>query len=383
MKQLSQTNIALIELLRSAVNDCPTDVSLLRGTDFDAVLKLSDEQSLSALAALGAIRLNGSGLMTPEQEKTWSERKNNSVRRNIMLDAERRRICDAFAARQIPYMLLKGSVMQRYYPVYGTREMADTDILSDESRMADVRDVMVSLGYNVTTYEESHHDTYDKEPIYNVEVHRSLFPANTELFCLYYENVSERLHPTDDSPYAYAFSAEDFYVFLIAHACKHLKEEGGTGLRTLTDILLVCRGEQLDRAYIERELTALDILADELAMRRLAEHIFSAEAMPALSDDERELLQFMLNAGSYGSYEQKIASRIGGISAGSGKAKTSDKLKYLWNRVFLKPELYRYSHPFFYKHKIARPILPFYRAVLGVTTQRSKAKNELNAVKKS
>ena len=67
----------------------------------------------------------------------------------------------------------------------------------------------------------------------------------------------------------------------------------------------------------------------------------------------------------------------------SSKAKTSDKLKYLWNRVFLKPELYRYSHPFFYKHKIARPILPFYRAVLGVTTQRSKAKNELNAVKKS
>lgn len=114
--------------------------------------------------------------------------------------------------------------------------------------------------YTVKEYNKSNHDEYEKPPIYNFEMHVSLFPGTYKERTEQYENAKERLLPVDGTAYQFAFTPEDFYVFVLAHAHKHYSHSG-TGIRTLADIYVMDRhlGGIMDRDEVEQKLTQLGI----------------------------------------------------------------------------------------------------------------------------
>lgn len=110
------------------------------------------------------------------------------------MDTERHQLEKEFAKNGIWYMPLKGSILKDWYHKFGMREMADNDILFDEKKRNDVKQIFQNRGYTVESYGKINHDAYEKPPIYNFEMHVELYLELYEKFHEKYINVKQRLN---------------------------------------------------------------------------------------------------------------------------------------------------------------------------------------------
>lgn len=287
--------------------------------DLDAIYEMCQHNSLTAMVCEA---LQQSGI---EVDQKWKDAYAKSLRKNMLLDAERSKIFDMLDKNKIWHIALKGVHMKNFYPSMGMRQMADNDILYDSSRQNDVTSIFTELGYNADSIGKSHHDVYFKEPIYNFEMHTSLMGKYSEMYD-YYKNIKDKLLPVDGKTYEYRFKDEDFYIYMTAHAFKHYSG-GGTGLRTLIDyyVYLNKKERDLDWVYVHKECEKLKISDFEKDMRTLSAHAFKRDL--CLTDNEWDLLRYLLFSGTYGTLENSIKHKAETIGADS-------KLKYMLVRIF-------------------------------------------------
>ena len=169
MEKETKTAKALIDLLSSHVSGNAKPLS--EDVSVDGICHLAKKHGLLALAASA---LEKTGQST---EKT-REYKARAIRKIMLLDAERAAISAELSKREIPHIPLKGVLLKELYPSLGDREMSDNDILVDESRRHEVREIFVARGYEVKSFGGAHDDVYMKPPVYNFEMHVSLFSEN-------------------------------------------------------------------------------------------------------------------------------------------------------------------------------------------------------------
>lgn len=333
----------------------------------------------------------------------WEKDMAKAVRKVILFDAERARILSFMEQRGIWYLPLKGIILKKFYPSVGMRQMSDNDILFDEAFAEQVREYMVSLGYEVISFGEGNHDVYEKEPVYNFELHRALYgAAHDNNWEQYYRDVKERLIREEGSSYGYHMKPEDFYIYIMCHGYKHY-QGGGTGIRTLLDfyVYLESLHSEMDFAYIEKECETLGLSEFEKRNRALCRKVFgdnafaelpAEERVPdtaahttkeiitkALSQEELDMLQYYMTSGVYGTFDRRIENNVKKYSKNGG----SSKLRYVIKRIFPGMETYQY-YPFFYKHKWLLPVCWLYR-LLRVVFQRERRERilrEADAVRK-
>lgn len=170
--------------------------------------------------ALVGTTLKRAGVVLP---KYWEERMVKAVRKVILFDAERKKLCAWMDREHIWYLPLKGIVLKEYYPSVGMRQMSDNDILFDADAWERVEKHMISEGYEAEAVGKGNHDVYQKPPVYNFELHRSLYgKGHDESWVEYYSDIKNRL--LSDKPEGscgYHMSDEDFYIYIISHAYKH------------------------------------------------------------------------------------------------------------------------------------------------------------------
>ena len=264
--------------------------------------------------------------------------------------------------------------MKDYYPRYGMREMSDNDILCDSSRMAEVREIMESLGYTCEHYGKWNHDTYQKPPTLVFEMHHSLFvQGEMPAFDRYYAGVFDRLIHRDGCEYA--FSDEDFYLYLLAHGYKHFSHNG-TGLRFLLDIYVYLQTHPgMDSDRIARELEKLGLTEFEQRSRELAVKLFG---FGELDDRDREWLTHFMDSSLYGSVRQGEYNML--TRQLKGRDTKSAKRKYLFDRVFLRGEALKKEYPFFARHRCLLPFLYLYRPFKGLFTHPKGIVHEIKNV---
>ena len=370
-------------LMRCALCDHSPDPKALQDTDFDAIYDFSRFHGVTALIAHALEKMSESDCpLTQEQKAKYKEAKYQIVSRFVRQKAEAQRICAACEKAAIRYMPLKRILIRDYYPAH-LREMGDLDILIDEARCEDARQIMLDMGYTVQHYGELYHDTYYKSPIYHVELHKGLFhPEAQPVFARYYDHVFDRLTKVDGKKYEYAFTKEDFYIFMVAHAVKHLNGPG-TGLRTLSDTFLYERREQLDEDILSQAFRELAITEEVGMLRRIAMTVFDTDTdlteLP-LNEKERKMLEFILKSGIHGTYSHVILKRYRVMN--NGQNTKIGKLRYIRSRMRLTPEQMKKKYPFFYEHKWSRPFLVFRRLYLGATVKRKSLIEELTTIKK-
>ena len=278
-----------------------------------------------------------------------------SYRKTVILDSERAALYQRLDEAGIWHMSLKGTVLKTWYPRFGMREMVDCDVLLDAERQADVKDIMVSLGFAVRMYGRGHHDIYYKKPLSNFELHMLLFGEDEDpRFYEYYVRVKDRLVPCGGAEFR--FRPEDFYVFMLAHEYKHYVS-GGAGLRSLLDtrVFLHKFSDSLDRDYIDGELRKLGLAEFEKTNRALALRVFSGEP---LSEEERDALDYMIFSGGKGTLRNKIVHRVERDGGG-----LKGRLRYIGRRLFPPMRTVKRKFPLFYRHKILLPFLPAYRLI--------------------
>ena len=342
--------------------------------DFDALYEAADRHFLSAAACAALEQTSLLDACPPETARRFREAKAVAVRRTILMDAERRALLAFLEEKGIWYAPLKGVVVNAVYPQYGTRQFADNDILIDAERMDEAREHMRRRGYEVKRHEAHAHDNFRKPPIYNFELHRMLFEddgrAGFQHGCaVYYADVRARLVRDEGSRFGYHFSDEDFYVYFLAHARKHYSE-CGTGLRTLLDGYLYRRARpDMDRAYVAGELEKLGLTAFESVSRALEEKLFGPGPIPALTAEEREMLDWVASSGVYGTTVHRVQSGLRSLQGDGGAVTARTKARFLFRRVFPPWSWYRLHAPFVYRHRWIAPFFWVFRLGRGVFTK--------------
>ena len=356
----------MIALIRCVVNGETPGTDLTGGLDLPALFQVCQAHALTACCAYA---LESAGI----RDAAFTEAKDKSIRKNIIMDAERKKILNHLEQEQIWYMPLKGALMKEWYPRLGMRQMSDNDILFDMQRRSDVRKIMEACGFTMKAEREVV-DEFVKAPVHNFEMHGELFMEyQTGKMADYYLGVKERLIKDDGNGYGWHFSDEDFYLFMTAHEYKHYSL-GGTGVRSLLDTYIFLRkfGSGLNWDYLNAELEKLGIAEYESESRTLAQKLFSGEA---LSNAETERLDYYVTSGTYGTRNHSIRNNLKNKSGGS-------RALYVFRRIFPPMDDIKRNHPFFYRHKWLIPVLWLWRPVLALTSRRRVLQTELSELRK-
>ena len=385
MSTITRTSEQLLYLMACALQGVSAREEILADADLKQLLIMARKHSVASMVCMALEKTAIFANADEAAKKQWLEAKNKAIRKNMLLDAERKAILHELEIQGIWYMPLKGSILKDWYPKPGMREMADNDILFDPSGREQVREIFQNRGYKTVSFRKSNHDVYEKAPIYNFEMHVSLFLGTYKELTEQYENVKERLLPVDGTAYQFAFTPEDFYVFALAHAHKHYSHSG-TGVRTLADIYVMDRhlGDIMDQDEVEQKLTQLGIAEYEQHSRVLAEKLFSAVRPLAeieLTEDEKKMLLYYCDATTYGTFDNRVNNRLHELQENSEDITLWTKLKYCGVRLFPGREFCKLHYPFVYRHPWTMPFFWVWRIVDKGITHRRKVKQELKALK--
>lgn len=356
----------LIYLVSCTVNGQKPDLQRCAEMDISVIFELAQRHFLIIAAATALSQ----AVTLPAY---FIEEQCKAVRRLLTFSVEWEKLQNEMERRGIWYMPLKGVVIKDYYHPPEIREMCDNDILFDAARADDVKALLEQAGYSCVRYNSGHHDIYNKCKYLTFEMHRYLFEEHEfpQLFS-YYRNIRERMVADKGKAFGYHLTQEDFYIFLICHLYKHYRISG-TGLRSLLDIYVFRRaaGAQMDAAYIGRELKKLGLLSFEQDTARLAQKVFSQQALNA---EEQTELDFYIVANSHGSRNILTANRL----------KNDDSLKSkgrcALRRIFPSQEKLKRSHPFVSRQKILYPLLVVYRPIKGMVKHRKQMKKEIHSL---
>ncbi len=382
---ITKTDKVIVSLLACAVNGTvPKEEHYLKA-DPSQVYEKSRKHSVVSMAAY-ALEKNGYAGIPSDVAEKFRTAMYKAVRKNILLDEERKVILAYLEDEGIKYLPLKGIIMQNLYPEAGMRQMADNDILYDDSYRDKIRKFMGDRGFRVKNPGKAPEELYYKEPVYNFEMHTALFAdlPRTARYREYYDDIWSRAIRDDDKEYGYHLSDEDFYIYMTVHAAKHYYASG-TGIRTLTDFYIVNRAlAGMDRAHIEHELMGLGLNDFEVGMRKLAGRLFDpAGAAGTVPDDltpeERSMLFRVFTSGAYGTEEYGIINRMKekGID---GEVTDKKRLKYYLKRLFPDQAALMPYYPLA-RYKILIPAINVFRIVRGVTARHRKVMRELKIVR--
>ena len=128
------------------VQDCKPDEKCLERyrtneEDRKALCRMSAGHFIDVLVGT---TIKHAGVTLP---KYWEERMVKAVRKVLLFDMEREKLCAWMDREQIWYLPLKGIVLKDFYPSVGMRQMSDNDILFDADVWERVQDHMLSEGY--------------------------------------------------------------------------------------------------------------------------------------------------------------------------------------------------------------------------------------------
>ncbi len=364
----------LIYLCSCAVNCTTPSKNRLEQMNMEQLYTAAKYHTLTAITACA---LESAGF----QEDKFRTAKEKAARKNLFLDTERKKLFSFCENREIWYMPLKGSVLKEMYPDFSMRQMADNDILFDEKYRSDIKKYFKDNGYSVVSYNQENHDVYEKPPVLNFEMHTALFgQAHNKAWKKYYGDIKDRLIKDSDNNFGYHFSDEDFYIYITTHEYKHYSG-GGAGLRSLLDcyVYLQAKQDSMDWSYITDECKKLGISDFEQQSRNLSQRVFR-ESSAELSDENKQILEYYLASGTYGTSQQFTQHKIESFQKQTG---STSRLKYIWHRLFPPMEIYETYFPFFYKHKFLLPVGWIYRLIRGVTARRKKVLSEIEYLYRS
>lgn len=199
-----------------------------------------------------------------------------------------------------------------------------------------------------------------------------------------YRNVKERLQKDEVHAYGYHFRDEDFYLYMITHACKHYSNNG-MGLRFHMDIYVYLwkKGEDLDWTYISREAERLGTRSFEIQCRALLEKLFGNPAHfheVVLSEEDRRMADDISASGTYGTVANNLRKKLESIQKAEGLSTRTTRWKYYIRRLFPAPAFMREHYAILGHSMILLPLWYLYRMVSNGTRHYQRLSKEAGVV---
>lgn len=366
----------MLYLIRCSLNGNTPDSERVSLMDIDEIFSLAKKQSLTAIVGHSVLLCNTA-------DNRWQDEINRSLYRIAMFDAERAALIAFLEREGIWYMPLKGLILMNYYPQVYMRQMSDNDILFDRAFQTRVKDYFLENDYEIRSFDICQHDSYQKEPIFNFEMHTKLYSETSENLFEYYKDVKSKLIKDTDNSYGYHMSNNDFYIYTVSHAYKHYVA-GGIGIKLLLDCYICYRyfGNMLDYNYIENECKKAGFSDFEKLIRNLSIKLFSENLDNTLTDEDTSLLQYCLSSGTHGSLKNRTENRIKAVLGDKKKLTALEKMKFYVARLFPKPVVIYERYPFFRNHRWLLPFAYPYRIIHTLIKNPRKISMEIDYINK-
>ncbi len=289
---MNKTEAFLINAMAAAIGARPLNDDL-EGVDFHALLGLADFHNIS-IPLYYALTESAASIPTEFFEKLKKAQEFNSLKFAVT-SAETEYLNRLFDKENIPYMLLKGSVIRALYPRPDMRTSCDVDYLINPQDCEKIEKLMLKSGFSFTT-SNPWVDTYKKLPFVAVEIHRELMGGHKEFDCLL--DLFDRGVPLENTRIGKKMCKDDFYIYTIVHIAKHITY-GGSGIRPIMDMHLFLKNfeQSLDWDYINQRLASVNLATLEKELRTLCEHWFSGGEKSEITEN---LAQYILASGIFG-----------------------------------------------------------------------------------
>ena len=364
----SSMDLSIPHMILNNVNRALFDRAVLPESEVDWVLlcRMCKFQSVNGLFWAG---LQKSGTMAESRFIEHFHKKEIQERFQYQhQQREKARVIAMLEEENIPYVLLKGSRMRRYYPDPMVRTSCDIDILfkGDEKRL---HERMMSLGYEFVV-DAGTTINYLCKPV-EFEMHRYLFDDKLE-FHGFFNKVWDHTVPVREGSCERLLTEEFFYVYMIAHMAKHFSRYG-SGVRPVIDLYLYNRRapENFDRAEAERILKDIGLYDFEQRLLALTKAWFETGE---LSEMDQKLTDYIMEAGIYG--DSRITNAM--LVKEPDQAEQARRAKVL-SYIFPSTEVMRRLYPRMMKYPLLLPVAWTCRWCKGAfTDSRIQAKKNLS-----
>ena len=164
--------------------------------------------------------------------------------------------------KDIPMILMKGSVVQEYYPEPIFRSMGDIDIVVHAEDRNKIDAFLLSEGY---TKMVNNHAVWNYNKNYiEFEIHEHMFYeylANKVDYKGYFDQSWKHVRLANGEKNTYLPDDNFHFIFLITHLAKHITNNG-MGFRAFLDLVFMTQkvGKNMDWNWIQKELEKLQLL---------------------------------------------------------------------------------------------------------------------------
>lgn len=337
----------LTELIKDAFDIASVDIEKIKNInreDLHQIYKISKSHDVSPMITAA---LDKRGLLGIDEEIGNKFRKQQmlAVFRYEHINYEISRISEAFERERIPFIMLKGSVIRKYYPEPWMRTSCDIDILvkpNDVDRAASV----LAREYGYENKGKGSHDISLFSPGQtHIELHYDLVEdglANEASLIL--RSVWDIGVVFKEDLYMREMTDEMFYFYHIAHMAKHF-ENGGCGIKPFVDIWIL---DNIAKADIDGRNALLEkggLLKFAEAVRKLSRVWFNGEARDPITS---QLEDYVLRGGVYGTNQNRVTVQ---------QQKRGGRLKYALSRIFLPYDVIKFHYPILEKHRFLTPFM--------------------------
>ena len=300
---LTKEQSFFLKMLTDHLEKKPTAVP--DGLDWSHILKYCRDHKLGGICwkQCGAYLRTHSE--TVEAYKRMEREFQGTVFLCSTLEYELRAVSEAFQAEQIPFVVIKGSILSRYYPEPLLRTMGDIDLLVKAEDAERIQPVMRDLGYAIQQSKPREWD-YSKRSV-TFELQAELLHETAVENPAQRDYLNDFWSHTEPDPESGGLRLDwNFHLlYLIAHIAKHLRKSG-IGFRQFYDLAVLLRMEpSLFRWDVfQREAERIGLLDFAKTCLTLCETWFrvpsplpAAELTPALIE---EVTQTVFQNGVFG-----------------------------------------------------------------------------------
>ncbi len=217
------------------------------------------------------------------------------------------RICQVFEENKIDFLILKGAILQKYYPSPELRVMSDVDFFIKENSRFVVKDILRSIGIKFKE-SNSYQDIYEDCNGLLIEIHHALWGYNLDDTKLV-SAIWDEKNLSNGWRHMYTLPLEDQYIFLISHMFKHFSDSG-IGIRPLFDIWFFLKKNVscLDFIYIKSELAKFKSVEFEKKIRNVVNCIFIGKEK---NNNDKLIISYLLKCKTHGTARISTANAIG------------------------------------------------------------------------
>ncbi len=229
-------------------------------------------------------------------------------------------VSSCFSKEQIVFVVLKGSVTNRYYPKPWMRTRSDVDILVKREQLESAVNALVRhLGFAVES--RNYHDVSmrSKNGLF-LELHFSLFEKNSQMDQVL-STVWDHTAPKKEGLCEYVMSDTFFLFHQLTHTAYHFAN-GGCGVRFVVDLWLLKKNLKVDEEELQRLCQQSGIYKFYLQICKLMNYWFADEAPDDL------LLQmeaYLMDGTVFGTTKNRVAIE---------QKRNGGQLGYLFSRLF-------------------------------------------------